>query len=120
MMHSTPPLGLIWAPKLARTEPGRLIPDRQHRVKRPAPGDLLDRYCRIAESPDTDAAARRFARSWGVAGLCDCHSLPIGHSERCKGDPADSVQAHKDFARCLESLRNIGLALGRRRAGEDL
>jgi hypothetical protein len=89
-------------------------------VKRKAPSDLLNRYCQIAESPNTDAAATRFARAWGVARLCDLHSLPIGHSTKCTGDPADSIQAHKNFALCLASIRNIGLALNSERVGEDL
>lgn len=121
MIRSTPPLGMIWAPRLVKIEDGRLVPDLSpNRLKRPAPNDLLARFCRIAESPDTDATAARFAQAFGVARLCDEHSLPIGHPGECKSDHADSVKAHKNFAGCLESLKNIGLALTRKNVGEDL
>ena len=51
--------------------------------------------------------------------LCDEHSLPLGHSLSCSQSECiaqhrhDSVQAYLDFALCLQTLRDVGLALSR-------
>ncbi len=97
-----------------RLEKGRVIADGFRTIERRAPPDLLKRFCAIADAEDTEKSVVRFVRAWGMMLLCDEHSLPVGHNSpgKCAGGQ-DSVQAYLDFAVCLQTLRDVGLALSR-------
>ncbi len=97
-----------------RLEKGRVIADEFRTIERRAPRDLLKRFCAIADAEDTEKSIVRFVRAWGLLLLCDEHSLPVGHNSpgKCVGG-RDSVQAYLDFALCLQTLRDVGLALSR-------
>jgi hypothetical protein len=109
----------IYAPAFDRFETGRLIPNWFRTIQRPAPPDLLKRFCAIVDTDDTEKAVVRFVRAWGMMLLCDEHTLPLGHADSCSSSECiakhrhDSIQAYLDFALCLQTLRNIGLVLSR-------
>jgi len=109
----------IYAPAFARLERGRLIPDWHRTIQHRTPPDLLNRFCAIVDADDTEKSAVRFVRAWGMMLLCDEHSLPLGHSPLCSQSECiaqhrhDSIQAYLDFALCLQTLRDVGLALSR-------
>ena len=112
-------------------------------VRRKAAPDLLERFCRIAEAPDTNAAVVAFARRWGVLGLCE-HGLPYGHvrffepmfggsSRRLTildpyqgTDPrsclpgAELFQHWKELAVRFYSMLRVGFDLNRGKIGSDL
>ena len=109
----------IHAPGFARLENGRLIPDWHRSIKRHTPPDLLKKFCAIVSAGDTEKSVVRFVRAWGMMLLCDEHSLPLGHSLSCAQSECiaqhrhDSIQAYLDFALCLQTLLDVGLALSR-------
>src|ERR1017187_5290513 len=71
-------MGQIRAPALAEVLDTSIAGFAGRRIERKPPADLLERFCRIAESDDTDAAVEAFARRWGMLGLC-AHGLPYRH-----------------------------------------
>lgn len=80
MISRTVPLGHVSAPSLAEVLADSITGDHQIRLKTKAAPDLLERFCRIAEAPDTAGAVVAFASRWGVLGLCE-HGLPYRHSD---------------------------------------
>lgn len=112
------PLGRTWAPSFAKLTGDRLIEaHRNPKVMRPSPA-LLQQFIRIAEAADADAAVTRFARKWGLVGLCK-HGLPSQHNFDCLCKQEDSVSAYHRFARTLEAVLCVGLELSAGRPGED-
>jgi hypothetical protein len=97
------------------------------------PPDLLERFCRIADAPDTEAAVVAFAKRWGLLGLCR-HGLPPYHRRDSSFSPITGVRLNRDyckvtlkesfqhwvnFARRFDSMRRIGLDLNRGKPGDN-
>ena len=118
------PIGQIRAPPLGKVL-DTSIAGLATRSERRKPPDLLERFCLIAESEDTDAAIVAFARRWGLLGLCE-HGLPSeglcnGHSTctPCGWTGTESFDHWRRLARAFESMLRIGLALNRGKPGEN-
>jgi hypothetical protein len=81
--------------------------------------DLLERFCRVADAPDTARAVVAFARRWGLLGLCE-HGLPYLHrTPWCTPSCKEEFQHWKDIAVYFEAMRRIGADLYRGKFGED-
>jgi hypothetical protein len=150
MTPKTVPLARVFAPSLAEVLADSIAGDHDTTVIRKAAPDLLERFCRIAEAPDTARAVVAFARRWGVLGLCE-HGLPYRHcvvygcvdksgefvldfaldfdaevntpvsqSDFFCRPGAESFQHWKEFAVRFDSLLRIGLDLNRGKLGSDL
>jgi hypothetical protein len=141
MSRRTVPLGDVCSPSLAEVSDSSITGGEMHRRKT-AP-DLLERFCGIAEAPDTAAAVVAFAKRWGVLGLCE-HGLPYGHvrfyepmfglggrrltsldqyqgTDRRSCLPgAESFQHWKELAVRFDSMLRVGLDLNRGKIGSDL
>src|ERR1017187_5244584 len=118
------PIGQIRAPPLGKVL-DTSIAGLATRSERRKPPDLLERFCLIAESADTDAAIVAFARRWGLLGLCE-HGLPSeglcnGHSTctPCGWTGTESFDHWRRLARAFQSMLRIGLALNRGKPGEN-
>jgi hypothetical protein len=82
-MTRTVPLGHVFAPSLSEVLADSIAGNHQVPLRTKAAPDLLERFCRIAEAPDTAAAVVAFASRWGLLGLCE-HGLPCRHSDICR------------------------------------
>jgi hypothetical protein len=140
-MTTTIPLDEVFAPSLDEVLADSITGKEEYFSKR-VPLDLLERFCRIAESPDTAAAVVAFAKGWGLLGLCE-HGMPYPHFVMGQGDArifdglltdasfdkpirgafcapvAESYQHWKDLALRFDSLRRIGLDLNRGELGNS-
>lgn len=125
---TVPPLGQVWAPPLNLVLDDGIIGNASERIKRKAAPDLLERFCHIAEAPDTAAAVVAFAKRWGVLGLCK-HGRPYRHWKtpfiNMRRIPdctpgRESFQHWMEFARCFDSMLRIGLDLNQGKPGEHV
>jgi len=108
------PVGSINAPRFGRLHNGRLQADslgddREVWIERRAPANLLHRFIKIANAPDTERAVIGFVRQWGLLRLPELR-LPIFHKPAAK-ETTDTIDGYFRFARLLESLLMIGLDL---------
>ena len=134
-------LGDVCAPSLVEVLGSSIIGGEVFRRK--TVPDLLERFCRIAEAPNTAAAVVAFAKRWGLLGLCE-HGLPYGHvrfyepmfslsgrrltfldkyqgvDRRICLPGAESFQHWKELAVRFDSMRRVGLDLNRGEIGSDL
>ena len=120
-------IGQIRAPALAEVLDTSIAGFAWRRIERKPPADLLERFCRIADSDDTDAAVEAFARRWGLLGLCE-HGLPHlceGHTvvrgsiTPCGWTGVESFDHWKRLALASDSMLRIGLALNRGKPGDQ-
>ena len=115
--QSSLPVGAIWALPFSRVDGNKLRARRAVPQSRPrAPQNLLDRFCKIAEAPDTERAAIKFVSRWGLLGLCE-HGLPASHG--C-GKVSDTIDAYKAFATCLDAMARVGSELNQGNVGTNL
>jgi|ERR1035438_571663 hypothetical protein len=130
--NSTPPVGYVWAPKLARIEDGVLFAAqlRESTARRPAPAlrhqlrdirvwrrpdrSLLEQFCRMAESGNLTRSVTAFAKKWGLFQLCEPHSLPAGH-DGASCSARDTVEGYWKFAVGLNALLKLGKDISARR-----
>lgn len=109
----------------------------RYMTRRRTPLDLLERFCRIADAPDTTRSVVAFARRWGLLGLCE-HGLPNAGCPRhhrearsaeheAREHPAwlwwsgrESFLHWKALALAFDSMLRIGLDLNRGRPGQSL
>ena len=108
------PVGSINAPRFGRLHNGRLQADSlgdgsEVWIERRAPANLLHRFIKIANAPDTQRAVIAFVRQWGILQLPKL-GLPIFHKPAAK-EKIDTTDGYFHFARLLESLLTIGLDL---------
>jgi hypothetical protein len=110
------PVGYIWAPRFDRLEAGRLVHLRGSQIKRKFSQQFLTQFCGISQSRDAVVATVKFARRWGLVGLCT-HGLPARHRSGCA--PSDRVDGYRTFSLAVDALQRIAMELSQGRPGED-
>ncbi len=111
--------GMVWGPRAEGLRDGSLVYDLREKNKRAAGTGLLIVFLELCEA--TDDAIYSFAKKWAVLGLC-AHGLPC-HHRLCAPCPAqktrpderyrrlESTESWRRFARCFQSLLQIGAAI---------
>jgi len=60
------------------------------------PSNLLERFCQLREADDAEVL--RFARKWGLLGLCADHGRPAGHLHGCVPADREPTDAWRKWA----------------------
>jgi hypothetical protein len=123
MTGRTLPLGQVLAAAVFEVRDGAIFGTSANKVARRAVPDLLERFCRIAEAPDTAKAVVSFAKRWGLLGLCK-HGKPQYHHGYsgliCGVTGIESFRRWRELALVYDAMRRIGLDLNRGKPGEHV
>jgi hypothetical protein len=107
----TLPLCSVFAPSVTKELEDSIVGGGKSILRRAA-SNLLEQFCRIAESPNTNAAVATFAKRWGVLGLCE-HGLPYSH-DFCMPGRAELFEHWKCLAVAFAAMVRLGKNLSHR------